>query len=179
MNQKKNLNSNHEVIDEQKVIENLLDGNAKQGNSQKEDTQDFNQRQVIYTKQAGCFDIKSIIINLIVYTLVLMVTSGWFDGFYVENIFAALNTALVMSVLNIILKPIIVLLTLPLTIITFGLFYVVVNGLLLWIADYLMGTSFEIHSFGLAIIASIFISLLRMGINHYLLKQDSIKIYKK
>ena len=100
-----------------------------------------------------------------------MVTSGWFDGFYVANAFAALNTALVMSILNIILKPIIVLLTLPLTIITFGLFYVIVNGLLLWIADYLMGTSFEIHSFGLAIIASIFISLLRMGINHYLLKQ--------
>ena len=178
MNQKKDINSNHETIDEQKMIENLLDGNAKQSDSQTKDTQDSKQRQVIYTKQVGCFDIKSIIINLIVYTLVLMVTSGWFDGFYVENAFAALNTALVMSALNIILKPIIVLLTLPLTIITFGLFYVIINGLILWIADYLMGTSFEIHSFGVAIIASIFISLLRMGINHYLLKQDSIKIYK-
>ncbi|MEE0881173.1 MAG: phage holin family protein, partial [Turicibacter sp.] len=130
MNQKKDINSNHETIDDQKMIENLLDGNAKQSDSQTTDAQDSKQRQVIYTKQVGCFDIKSIIINLIVYTLVLMVTSGWFDGFYVENTFAALNTALVMSALNIILKPIIVLLTLPLTIITFGLFYVIINGLI-------------------------------------------------
>ncbi|MFQ7546031.1 MAG: phage holin family protein, partial [Turicibacter sp.] len=78
--------------------------------------------------------------------------------------------------LNIILKPIIVILTLPLTIMTFGLFYVVVNGFLLWVADYLMGPSFEINSFGLAILASVFISLLRMGINHYILKEDSLKI---
>ena len=86
----------------------------------------------------------------------------------------ALNTAIVMTVLNIILKPIIVILTLPLTIMTFGLFYVVVNGFLLWVADYLMGPSFEINSFGLAILASVFISLLRMGINHYILKEDSL-----
>ena len=128
MDQKKDLNSNHEIIDEQEVIENLLDGNAKQSNSQKQKGPD------------------------------------------------ALNTAIVMTVLNIILKPIIVILTLPLTIMTFGLFYVVVNGFLLWVADYLMGPSFEINSFGLAILASVFISLLRMGINHYILKEDSLKI---
>ena len=50
----------------QKMIENLLDGNAKQSDSQRIDAQDSKQRQVIYTKQVGCFDIKSIIINLIV-----------------------------------------------------------------------------------------------------------------
>ena len=66
MNQKKDLNSNHEPIDEQEMIENLLDGNAKQSDSQTKDAQEFKQRQVIYTKQVGCFDIKSIIINLIV-----------------------------------------------------------------------------------------------------------------
>ena len=177
MDQKKDLNSNHEIIDEQEVIENLLDGNAKQSNSQKQKgPEDIKQPQVIYTKQVGCFDMRSIGIILIVYTLVLMVTSGWFQGFYIASFWDALNTAIVMTVLNIILKPIIVILTLPLTIMTFGLFYVVVNGFLLWVADYLMGPSFEINSFGLAILASVFISLLRMGINHYILKEDSLKI---
>ncbi len=84
MDQKKDLNSNHEIIDEQEVIENLLDGNAKQSNSQKQKgPEDIKQPQVIYTKQVGCFDMRSIGINLIVYTLVLMVTSGWFQGFYI------------------------------------------------------------------------------------------------
>lgn len=86
MAQKKDLNSNHEIIDEQEVIENLLDGNAKQGNSQKQNgAEEIKQRQVIYTKQVGCFDMRSIIINLIIYTLVLMVTSGWFEGFYIAS----------------------------------------------------------------------------------------------
>lgn len=177
MNHKKDINSNHDVIDEQEVIENLLDGNAKQSNSQTHGSaQEIKQHQVIYTKQTGCFDIRTIVINLIVYTIVLMVTSGLFKGFYIPSFWDAVNTALVMVVLNIILKPVIFILTLPLTIITFGLFYVVVNGFLLWVADFLMGPSFEINSFGLAILASIFISLLRMGINHYILKEDSFKV---
>ncbi len=177
MNQKKDINSNHDVIDEQEVIENLLDGNAKQSNSQTQDSaEQIKQHQVIYTKQVGCFDIRSIIINLAVYTIVLMVTSGLFEGFYIPSFWDAVNTALVMVILNIILKPVIIILTLPLTIITFGLFYAVVNGFLLWVADYLMGPSFEINSFGLAILAAVFISLLRMGINHYILKEDSFKV---
>lgn len=177
MNQNKDAKSNHEIIDEQDVIENLLDGNAKQRSSQtKNEDGSIQQRQIIYTKHVGCFELKSMLINLVVYTIVLMVTSGLFEGFYISSFWNALNTALVMSVLNIILKPIIVIITLPLTIMTFGLFYVVVNGFLLWVADYLMGPSFEINSFGLAILASVFISLLRIGINHYILKEDSLKV---
>ena len=56
MDQKKDLNSNHEIIDEQEVIENLLDGNAKQSNSQKQKgPEDIKQPQVIYTKQVEYF----------------------------------------------------------------------------------------------------------------------------
>ena len=46
MNQKKDLNSNHELIDEQEMIENLLDGNAKQSDSQTKDAQEFKQRMI-------------------------------------------------------------------------------------------------------------------------------------
>ena len=56
MDRKEDLNSNHEIIDEQEVIENLLDGNAKQSNSQKQNgSEDIKQPQVIYTKQVGLF----------------------------------------------------------------------------------------------------------------------------
>lgn len=173
----KDVKSNHEIIDEEDVIENLTDGNDKKGGSQVQDEENsFQQRQIIYTKQIGCLDFRSMVINLGIYTLVLMVTSGLFEGVYISSFFNAVNTALVMLVLNILLKPILIVITLPLTIMTFGLFYVVVNGFLLWMTDYLMGPSFEINSFGLAILASVFISLLRMAINHYILKEDSLKI---
>lgn len=175
MNRKENLNqSDREVIDENKVIENLLNGDAK--NEKKQSGKNRSGTEVIYSKQVGCFDLKSILINLMIYTIVLMVTSGWLGGFYLGSFLDACNAAIIMSILNIILKPILVLLTLPLTIMTFGLFYVFVNGFLLVIADYLMGPSFEITSFGVAVLASIFISLLRIAINHYFLKEDTIKV---
>lgn len=175
MDQKKdNDQFEHEIIDENDVIENLLNGEDKDGKGQFYSNQ--NTSQFVYTKQVGCFDLRSTLINLIIYTIVLMVTSGWFDGFYLGSLWDAFYAAVVMSLLNIVLKPILVILTLPLTILTFGLFYVFVNGFLLVIADYLMGSAFEITSFGVAVWASIFISVLRMAINHYFLKGETLKI---
>lgn len=175
MDQRKDHNqSEHEVIDENQVIENLFNGEDMDGKSKFQSHSTG--PQVVYTKQAGCFDFQSILINLLIYTIVLMVTSGWFDGFYIGSLWDACYAAIVMSVLNIVLKPILVILTLPLTILTFGLFYVFVNGFLLIIADYLMGPAFEITSFGVAVLASVFISVLRMAINHYFLKDETLKI---
>ncbi len=156
-----------EVIDEQEFLETLVD---------QPNYEDQNQRQFVYTQQSGCFDIRSILINLLVYTLVLAVTSGWFSGFYLDGLLGAFEAAIVMSVLNVVLKPILVILTLPLTILTFGLFYVFVNGFLLLVADYIMGSAFEIHSFSTAVMAAVFISLLRLIINQYILKNSAVKM---
>jgi len=172
MYQEHNDHSEREVIDEQEVVDNLVEDRG-QSRHQK---QEMRSHRVIYTKQTGCFDIKSAIINLLVYTLVLLVTSGFFSGFYIAGLKAALQTAIVMSILNIILKPILVFVTLPLTIMTFGLFYIFINGILLLVADWIMGPTFQITSFSTAVFASIFISLLRMGINRYVLKDDRLKV---
>ena len=67
MNRKENLNqSDREVIDENKVIENLLNGDAK--NEKKQSGKNRSGTEVIYSKQVGCFDLKSILINLMIYT---------------------------------------------------------------------------------------------------------------
>ena len=161
------LSEEKEVITEEEVLETLVEPSKQQP---------LGEGTFVYSQNIGCFDVKSIFINLIVYIIVLMVVSGLIDGFQVTGISGAIQTAVVMCILNVVLKPIIVILTLPLTILTFGLFYVLVNGFLLVIADNLMGLTFEIHSFTTAVIAAIFISLLRMGINHYVLKNDSLKI---
>lgn len=161
-----------EIIEEQDVIDNLVDEN----DPFKQEFGKVNSHNVVYTKRSGCFDIKSMIINLFIYTLVLMVTSGIFRGFYIESFMAAIHTSVIMSILNIILKPILVFITLPLTIMTFGVFYIFINGILLLVASWIMGPAFVIISFSTAVFASIFISILRMAINHYILKDDRLKV---
>ena len=58
----------------------------------------FNSDRLFTTKQIGCLDFRSMVINLGIYTLVLMVTSGLFEGVYISSFFNAVNTALVMLV---------------------------------------------------------------------------------
>ena len=165
-------NENKEIIDEQEVIDNLVeDKDMSTTNKQ------FNNHRVVYAKSSGCFDIGAILINILVYAIAILLTNALFrEGFYMTNFWTAFYVAFVMSILNVILKPILVFMTLPLTFMTFGLFYVIINGSILYIADWIVGPSFEIRSFFMAIIASIFISMFRMAINFFILKDNSFKV---
>jgi putative membrane protein len=69
---------------------------------------------------------------------------------------------LLISVLNVLVKPFLILLTLPVTVVTLGLFLFVINAITLMIAQGIMGDSFNIDGFGTAILASIVISLLHL-----------------
>ena len=57
-----------------------------------------------------------------------------FDSIRVDTFFTALIVALILSILNTIVRPILLILTLPVTVLTLGLFIFVLNGLLLWFA---------------------------------------------
>ena len=79
-------------------------------------------------------------------------------GFEIESIYVALIAAALLGVLNITLKPILILLTLPVTIITLGLFVWVINGLVLWfLASFVAGLS--VSGFMAALLGSLIISL--------------------
>ena len=71
--------------------------------------------------------------------------------------------ALILSLVNISIKPILQVLSLPVTVLTLGIFYLIVNTLLLyiaaWLANGLFGVGFLIESFGSAFVASIVISI--------------------
>ena len=56
-------------------------------------------------------------------------------GFEVSGIYAALITAVILGLINAIIRPIILLLTLPINILTLGLFTLVVNALMIWLAS--------------------------------------------
>jgi putative membrane protein len=97
-----------------------------------------------------------------------MVVAGYFDGFHIENIGAALLASVLLSLFNVFLKPLLIILTLPVTIVSLGLFLIVINAALLSLTAELMGDSFNIDSFGMALLASIIISLLNMFLTNFI-----------
>ncbi|WP_257351751.1 phage holin family protein [Pseudalkalibacillus decolorationis] len=114
---------------------------------------------------------KGWLISLVVNTVVLMVVAGFFsESFYLSGIGAAVIASLLLSVMNVIVKPILVILTLPVTVLSLGLFLFVINAVTLNLTAWIMGDSFEISGFGMALIASIIISLLNLLINNIIVK---------
>lgn len=79
-------------------------------------------------------------------------------GIHVNNYITAILVALVLSILNIFLKPILVLLTIPATIFSFGLFLLVINAIMIIITASLID-GFRVDSFGWAFVFSIILSL--------------------
>lgn len=89
----------------------------------------------------------------------------------IEGFGTALLVALVLGLLNTIIRPILVILTLPISVLTLGLFILVINGLMFWLAAAFL-PGFEVRSFGWAIIAALVYSVISYAINALLLKDD-------
>lgn len=110
------------------------------------------------------------LIHVIVNTIVLMVVAGFLGTFQLSSVWAALGASVILSIINLIVKPILVILTLPVTILTLGLFLIVINAILLMLTASLMGNAFHIAGFGTALLAAVIISVLNMLIEHIIVK---------
>ncbi|MGE7218098.1 phage holin family protein [Priestia koreensis] len=101
------------------------------------------------------------ITSILVNAVVLIVISGYFDeSFHLSGIGAAIIASIILSFLNLIVKPILVLLTLPVTVLTLGLFLFVINAITLMITQGIMGSSFDIDGFGMGLLAAVIMSIL-------------------
>ena len=98
------------------------------------------------------------LIHFIVSALAILVTAYILPGVHVDGIVAALVLAVVLGVINTILPPILVFLTLPLTIVTLGLFILVINGLLVMLASYIV-PGFTVASFWWALLFGIVLAI--------------------
>lgn len=102
---------------------------------------------------------------------VLLVTTVLVPGFHIDSLITALAVAAILGILNLLLKPILIVLTLPVTILTLGLFMFVINAILLALtASVIRG--FQIDSFFTAIIASIVIAIISSILNFSLGKNE-------
>ena len=104
------------------------------------------------------------ILRLLISGIVAYVLSKVLSGVHISNITTAIIFALVLACLNAIVKPILVLLTLPITVITLGLFLFVINALIILLAAKLMN-GIRIDGFWWALIFSIILSVFSSAIN--------------
>lgn len=70
--------------------------------------------------------------RLLINTIMLLALAGLFkQGLYISNLFTAVLAALILGVLNALVKPVLQILALPFTVLTFGIFGLIVNGIVL------------------------------------------------
>jgi len=103
--------------------------------------------------------------HLVVSAALILVVGAVVRGFEVEGAAPALLAALALGVVNTFVKPVAVLLTLPLTLLTFGLFYLVVNALMLRLAAALV-PGFRIRGFAPAFWGALLLALLNLAVQH-------------
>lgn len=110
-----------------------------------------------------------LLIRLLLNAVAVIILAKVLNGVEVDTFLTALIVAVVLSVLNLLVKPILVILTLPITIITLGLFLLVINAMIILLADKLID-GFSVSSLWVAIIFSILLSILQ-SILHSLFKE--------
>lgn len=98
------------------------------------------------------------IAQIIVSTLAVMVTSMILPGVHLEKPFTAILVAVVLAFLNAIVKPVLVFLTIPVTIVTLGLFLLVINALMILLAARIVD-GFNVDGFWIALLFSLVLSL--------------------
>lgn len=99
------------------------------------------------------------IIKIIISALAVLITAYMLPGVDVVNILDAIIVAAVLAFLNAIVKPLLVILTIPITILTLGIFLIVINALIILATDYLVD-GFYVKSFWWAILFSVILSVI-------------------
>jgi putative membrane protein len=98
------------------------------------------------------------LIRLCLNAVALLIVSTVIPGIEVKGVLPALSAAFFLGLVNAVVRPIIVILTLPLTIVTLGLFIPVINAFLLKLVS-LMIQGFEVHGFWSAVFGALLLSI--------------------
>jgi putative membrane protein len=101
--------------------------------------------------------------HLVLTAALLLLVANLVRGVEVEGWGAALLGAIVLGLVNAFVRPIMLVLTLPLTVLTFGLFLLVVNALMLWLVAALV-PGVRVQGFGPALLGSLLLTLLNLAI---------------
>jgi putative membrane protein len=103
----------------------------------------------------------TLIARWIINAAALLLVAYLYPGVTVEGFFAAMVAALVLGLVNALVRPLLILLTLPVTLLTLGLFLFVINAFLFWFAAEIV-QGFKVTGFMAALIGSVLYSLITL-----------------
>ena len=119
-----------------------------------------------------------ILIRIVVNALAIIVAAKVIPGIELNGILSALAAGLVLGLVNAVVRPILIFLTFPLTLLTLGLFLIVLNGFCFWLTSALV-TGFEIHGFWPAVFGALLVSLVSWVLNAFLNDEGQIQVIRR
>ena len=119
-----------------------------------------------------------IFIRWLILTAAIMAASYLIDGIRISGFFSAFCAAAVLGILNALFRPILFILTLPINIMTLGLFTFVINALLLKMASGVI-PGFDVHGFWSAVFAALIISGVNWILSSFINEQGRIARVEK
>lgn len=140
-----------------KVI--IVDENNKKNNKKKGEQIEYKLNSVLEW-----------LIYMFGYALVLLIASNLFRALYVENFWYGFLAAILIFIFNKTIKPVLVTLTLPLIGLSLGLFYFVINVVILLLVSLILGKHFYLTGFFSPFIVSIFISIMNVLMESLIIK---------
>jgi putative membrane protein len=118
--------------------------------------------------------LNGLLVRWLLLTISIIVTSYLVDGIHVTSFFAAFFAAAVLGILNALFRPILIVITLPINILTLGLFTFVINALLLKMASGVV-PGFYVQGFWSAVFGSLIISLVSWVLNSFVNERGRIR----
>jgi putative membrane protein len=105
--------------------------------------------------------------HVVVTAFALILVAEFIPGIQVDSVVTALLAAFMLGILNVLVRPVLVILTLPITLVTLGLFVFVINAFIFWfVASFIDG--FTVNGFFPALIGSLIVSLVSSFLYKYL-----------
>ncbi|RRD58182.1 phage holin family protein [Comamonadaceae bacterium OH2545_COT-014] len=108
----------------------------------------------------------SLLITWLLSALALMAVAYMLPGVRITNFKNALLAAVILGLINAVLRPVLLVLTFPITVLTLGLFVLVLNGLLFWLASSLI-RGFQVSGFWSGVFGALLYSLINWGLNSW------------
>ena len=120
------------------------------------------------------YGLKGIVVRWFFLTIAITISSYLIKGIEVDGFFSAVMAAAILGVLNVFFRPILLILTLPLNILTFGLFTFVINAILLMMASGVIG-GFRVNGFWAAVFGSLIISIINWLLSSMINEQGRVQ----
>jgi putative membrane protein len=121
--------------------------------------------------------VRGLVVRWIVSAIALWLTSGIVGGIEIQGFASLLLAAAMIGVINAFVRPVVLLLTLPLTLVTLGLFVFVVNALMLWLASAFV-PGFVVRGFGAAFFGWLLLSFFTFVINVLIGEHGHIEVVR-